>query len=170
MEAEVAEYCRRTGMQLSEGQVAEVNLEAEKFVSRAAALLDRGYLVTVDYGSERDELWGRPDRRLGTLRAFYRHQMVDDVLARPGEQDLTTTIDWTQIQKAGARAGLRTLRFERLDQFIGASVGAIMGRMMREKHDSVEMLRFTTSAREMFLPNGLASYFHVLVQEKLAQP
>jgi SAM-dependent MidA family methyltransferase len=167
-EPEVAEYCRRTAMQLSEGQIAEVNLEAEKFVSRAAALLDRGYVVTVDYGAERAELLHAPDRRLGTLRAFYRHQMVDDVLARPGEQDLTTTIDWTQIQEAGDRAGLRTIRFERLDQFMGASVGAIMETMVREKSDSAEMLRFTTSARELLLPNGLASYFHVLVQEKVA--
>ena len=168
VEPEVAEYCRRTDMQLSEGQIAEVNLEAEKFVSRAAALLDRGYLVTVDYGADRNELLGAPERRWGTLRAFYRHQIVDDVLARPGEQDLTTTIDWTQIQEAGARAGLRTIRFERLDQFIGASVGPIMGRMVSEKHDAVEMLRFTTSARELLLPDGMASYFWVLVQEKVA--
>jgi SAM-dependent MidA family methyltransferase len=170
LQPEVAEYCRRTAMHLSEGQIAEVNLEAEKFVSRASALLDRGYLVTVDYGAERDELWRSPDRRSGTLRAFYRHQMVADVLARPGEQDLTTTIDWTQIKEAGERAGLRTIRFERLDQFIGPSLGAIMGRMLQEKHDNVEMLRFTTSARELFLPNGLASYFHVLVQEKVGRP
>ena len=168
VQPEVAEYCRRTAMQLSEGQIVEVNLDAEKFVSRAAALLDRGYLMTVDYGAERRELLGAPDRRSGTLRAFYRHQIVDDALARPGEQDLTSTIDWTQIQEAGERAGLRTIRFERLDQFIGASVGEIMGRMVSEKCDSVEMLRFTTGARELLLPNGLASYFHVLVQEKVA--
>jgi hypothetical protein len=31
VEPEVAEYCRRTEMQLSEGQIAEVNLEAERF-------------------------------------------------------------------------------------------------------------------------------------------
>lgn len=164
---EVAEYCQRAGMQLAEGQIAETNLKAEEFVSRAAALLDRGYLITVDYGAERDELWGAPDRRLGTLRAFHRHQLSDDVLARPGEQDLTTTIDWTQIREAGQRVGLRTIRQERLDQFLlSEGILEIMQTMLREKPDSAEALRLSTSARELVLPTGLAASFQILVQEK----
>ena len=100
----VAEYCRRIELHLLEGQIAEINLEAERFISRAAGLFDRGYLVTVDYGAERSELLNSPDRFSGTLRAFHRHQLIANVLTRPGEQDLTTTIDWTQIKEAGERA------------------------------------------------------------------
>jgi SAM-dependent MidA family methyltransferase len=164
---QVAEYCQRAGKQLAEGQVVEINLNAEEFVSRAAALLDRGYLITVDYGAERDELWGAPDRRLGTLRAFYRHQLSDDVLARPGEQDLTTTIDWTQIKEAGERVGLRTIRQERLDQFLlNEGILEIMQTMLRDKPDSAEALRLSTSARELVLPTGLAASFQIVVQQK----
>ncbi|HEY6047402.1 MAG TPA: SAM-dependent methyltransferase [Pyrinomonadaceae bacterium] len=163
----VAEHCLRIEMQPDEGQIIEVNLDAERFITSAAALLKRGYVVTVDYGAEREDLWGAPDRRSGTLRGYYRHQFVDDVLARPGEHDLTTTIDWTQLQQAGRGAGLYTIRFDRLDQFVGPSVGDFMAQMIREKRDAVEVVRFTTSARELLLPTGLASYFQVLVQEKV---
>lgn len=163
----VAEYCRRVELRLSEGQIAEINLEAEEFISRAAELFDRGYLITVDYGAERNELLDSPDRFAGTLRAFHRHQLITNVLARPGEQDLTTTVDWTQIKEVGRRAGLRAVRLERLDQFL-LSEGLLqrLSEMLAQTQDQVEALRLSTGAREMIMPHGLAASFQVLVQEK----
>ena len=167
LEKSVAEYCERAEIKLSEGQVAEINLDAEDFLSRAASLLKRGFVVTVDYGAERDDLLHSPDRHEGTLRAFRRHQLIDDVLARPGELDLTTTVDWTQIKEAGDRAGLRTIRLERLDQFLlGEGLLEELVKEMRSTGDAAEAVRLSTSSRELILPNGLAASFQVLVQEK----
>lgn len=169
LEKSVAEYCERAGINLSEGQIAEINLDAEQFVARAAGLLDRGYVVTVDYGAERNDLLGDPNRHQGTLRSFRRHQLIDDVLARPGEQDLTTTIDWTQIKETGDRFGLRTLRLERLDQFLlGQGLISLLMEMTTSTHDSAEALQLTTSSRELILPTGLAASFQVCVQERVA--
>jgi SAM-dependent MidA family methyltransferase len=166
-EQSVAEYCRRVDLRLSEGQVAEINLEVEEFISRAARLFERGFLITVDYGAERNELLDSPDRFAGTLRAFHRHHLIDNVLARPGEQDLTTTVDWTQIKEAGARDGLRTIRLERLDHFLlSEGLAGLLGEMLTQTQDQVEALRLSTSAREMIMPHGLAASFQVLVQEK----
>jgi SAM-dependent MidA family methyltransferase len=164
---QVAEYCQRVGPRLSDGQIAEINLEAESFISQAAGLFDRGFAITVDYGAERNELRESPDRFAGTLRAFHRHRLIDNVLARPGDQDLTTTVDWTQLKEAGRRAGLRPIRFERLDQFLLSE--GLLGRlseMIAHTQDQVEALRLSTSAREMIMPNGLAASFQVLVQQK----
>ena len=138
----VAEYYRRAELRLSEGQIAEINLEAEEFISRAAGLFDRGLLITVDYGAERNELLDSPDRFAGTLRAFHRHHLVDNVLARPGEQDLTTTVDWTQIREAGDGAGLKAWRFERLDRFLLAA-GLLDELEMRARQLSGPGRRFT---------------------------
>jgi len=167
-EPAVVEYCQRAEMHLAEDQIAEVNLKAEEFVTRAAALLNRGYLITVDYGAEREELWRSPNRRLGTLRGFYRHQLADDVLARPGEQDLTTTIDWTQMKEAGQGAGLRAIRFDRLDKFLmNNGLLSIIQEAANNELDSSEITRLSTSARELILPTGLAASFQVLVQERV---
>lgn len=169
-EPDVADYCERAEMNLAEGQVAEVNLKAGEVISRAAALLDRGYVITVDYGAEREGLWGAPHRRLGTLRAFHRHQFVDDPLAMPGQQDLTSTIDWTQLREAGDRSGLQTIRFQRLDEFLGSEgIFDVIAALTNETKDAVEILRLTTSARELILPTGLAASFQVLVQEKISK-
>ena len=113
------------------------------------------------------ELLDSPVRFAGTLRAFHRHQLIDDVFARPGEQDLTTTVDWTQIKEAGRRAGLRAIRLERLDEFL-LSEGLLerLAEMFTQTGDQVEALRLSTGAREMIMPHGLAASFQVLVQEK----
>jgi SAM-dependent MidA family methyltransferase len=163
----VAEYCQRIELRLAEGQIAEINLEAEEFISRAAGLFGRGILVTVDYGAERSELLDSPDRFAGTLRAFHRHQLITNVLAKPGEHDLTTTVDWTQIKEAGRRAGLRAVRLERLDKFLlSEGLPGLLAEMLRQAPDQVEALRLSTGAREMIMPHGLAASFQVLVQEK----
>ena len=164
--ARVAEYCRRADLLLAEGQIAEINLGAEEYISRAAGLFDRGFLITVDYGAERNELLNSPDRFAGTLRAFRRHQLIDNVLARPGEQDLTTTIDWTQIKEVGRRARLRAVRFERLDQFLLGEGCGLLSEMMANAQDPVAAARLSTGAREMIMPNGMTAAFQVLVQQK----
>ena len=52
-----------------------------------------------------------PARTSGTLRAYFRHHASDDVLANPGEQDLTAHVNFSAIQKAGEDAGLKTESF-----------------------------------------------------------
>ena len=118
LDGPVAEYCDQIKLRLAEGQIYEVNLRAEQFLSLAAKSIHEGLVITVDYGAERHELLSDPNRFSGTLRAFRRHQFVDDILSRPGEYDLTTTVDWTQIIEAGQRHGLETLRFQRLHEFL----------------------------------------------------
>ena len=167
LEEHVAEYCARTQLRLAEGQIAEVNLEAEKFISRAASLFDHGFLITVDYGAERNELLAAPHRFNGTLRSFYKHQAAHNLLARPGDQDLTTTVDWTQVREAGERNGLETLRLECLDKFL-LNEGLLDELAAATSHarDSVEALRLQTGARELIIADGMAASFQVLVQKK----
>src|SRR5207245_5146806 len=105
-------------IQLKEGQVAEVNLATEKWLSLAAKKLFRGYLITVDYGAEAANFYWSPERFEGTLRAFHRHQLVEDVLSRAGEQDITTSVDWTYVKRVGDQLGLDTIDFDRQDRFM----------------------------------------------------
>ena len=167
LDNELSEYCARVELSLAPGQVHEINLAAEGFVSQAAALLEDGLLITVDYGALRDELLTEPNRFAGTLRAFRRHQFIDDPLANPGQQDLTTTVDWTQMQEAGARSGLEVLRFERLDQFLlKEGLLDVLVTLNSENRDAGEIVKLSAGAREMISPEGLAASFQILVQQK----
>ncbi len=163
----LVEHLAQLDGRLAEGQVVEVNLGIEDWFRVATAKLTSGYIVTVDYGAEASELYDPSSRREGTLRAFHRHSIDVDVLARPGEQDITSSIDWTFVKRNGARLGLDSIVFERQDRFL-LSAGLLEELEMRvhDTADESERLRLRTSAREMVLPGGMATSFQVLVQKR----
>ncbi len=163
----LAEQLARSGVTLSEGHVAEVNLDAEEWLRSAAVVFESGRLVLVDYGAEAEDLYASHHRREGTLRAFHRHRFADDVLARPGEQDLTTTVDWTQARRVCEALGLSTVSFERQDEFLlRAGLLDRLERMAAEAHSVADTIVLRTGARELILPGGMSESFQVLVMKK----
>ena len=158
-------FCESEIPPLEEGQVVELNLAIDDLFKDLSTKILNGYLVTVDYGAESTELYSSPLRDKGTLRAFQRHGFVDDVLAVPGEYDITTTVDWTMVKNLGRRHGFESELFESLDTFL-VETGALEeleSRLISEKSES-EKSRLTTAAREMILPTGMAAHFQVLIQ------
>ena len=164
--AELAEYLNQNDIRLHEGQVVEVNLEMEAWFAKAAAKLKQGYLITVDYGAEAADLYGSDERKQGTLRSFRKHAFVDDLLASPGESDLTSTINWTAIRAAGEKLGLKAVTFARQDKFLLEAGLLDQLAVQSENAGEGERMRLSTAAREMILPNGMAASFQVLVQKK----
>ncbi len=153
-------------IKLKEGQQAEVNLEAEAWMTQAArAFTEHGYVITIDYGDEARALYDAALRPHGTLRAFRRHRHIDDPLADPGAQDLTATVNWTQLQHAGAAACLRTISLERQDEFL-LRAGLLDELELRSSlaTDEAVRARLRLDAREMILPSGMSDNFQVLVQ------
>jgi len=165
--ARLLEYFKGCGIEPGEGQVAEVNLEIEEWLHRVAAKMRKGYVVTVDYGLAAEDLYSSPANQNGTLRGFHQHEFVADLLARPGEQDLTATVNWSFVKSVGARLGLEVVEFERQDRFLlAAGLLEQLDAESRQCKDDTERLRISTAAREMILPDGMASHFQVLVQKK----
>jgi SAM-dependent MidA family methyltransferase len=163
----LADYFVQESIQLTEGQVAEVNLEIEAWLTKVASVIQAGCLITVDYGADSEELYSSAVRHQGTLRSFYNHRIAENILARPGEQDLTTTIDWTFVKRTGEALGFETMEFDRQDKFLLAA--GLLNQLEVEAQASkseADNLRLSTAAREMILPDGMAAHFQVLVQKK----
>jgi SAM-dependent MidA family methyltransferase len=159
-------YFDDCGIQLGEGQVAEINLEIEDWLCSVAERMRKGYVVTVDYGLAAEDLYSPLANQRGTLRGFHRHEFVDDLLAQPGGQDLTTTVNWSFVKSTGARLGLEVVEFERQDRFLlAAGLLEQLEVESRQCESESERLRLSTAAREMILPGGMASHFQVLVQK-----
>src|SRR5581483_2400193 len=92
---------------LPDAYTIEISPAAEEWWRTATGVLTRGKLLTFDYGFTTEEQFS-PSRLNGTLRAYHRHQVTDDVLANPGEQDLTAHVNFSTIQAVGEETGLRT--------------------------------------------------------------
>lgn len=83
----------------------EFSPAAEAWWETAAGKLREGLMLAIDYGDESEGLW-TPARAQGTLRAFRNHKLAADVLANPGDQDITASVNFSRIRAAGERAGL----------------------------------------------------------------
>lgn len=162
----LAEYFDNLQTELAEGQIAEVNLAAVDWIARAASAFRRGFLITVDYGAEAGELFAPSVRPSGSLRAFQQHQFAGDVLAQPGAQDLTTTVDWTSIKNAGATAGLQTVLYQRQDKFLlQAGLLEQLEQMLANARSEADAVSLRASARHLILPDSMSASFQVLVQK-----
>ena len=154
-------------IKLAPGQIIEVNLAIDDWLTSVSSDLNHGFVITVDYGAEASELYDPVLRPNGTLRAFSKHGFVDDVLSAPGEYDITSSVNWTQVKATGERLGLRVVEFDSQDRFLlrAGLLDELERRLKRTDKDS-DQLRLTTDAREMILPGGMASSFQVLVLER----
>jgi len=101
----IAEYFTEQGIALHEDQQAEVNLKACDWIEEAGKRLERGFVLTIDYGHPAVELYDERHMR-GTLLAYQRHRANEDYFHAPGEQDLTTLVNFTALDLWGRRSGL----------------------------------------------------------------
>lgn len=163
----LAEFINEYSIELTPGQVIEINFGIDSWLNAVSDKLETGFLITVDYGAEATELYDPMLRPDGTLRGFSGHAFVDNLLAGPGEYDLTTTVNWTQVRSVGEKLGWKVIEFATQDKFL-LNVGLpeqLQYRLSRSE-TGAERMALTTGARDMILPGGMASSFQVLVQKR----
>ncbi len=98
-----------------EGFMTEVNLAAADWIETLATKIKRGYVLVIDYGYIREQFL---ERSSGTLSAYSGHQRESDPLARPGEIDLTTHVDFTSLIEHAERVGFTLRSFSDQHRFI----------------------------------------------------
>ncbi len=172
-EARYEDYFHERGIELQEGQFADVSLEWEHLYEDLCGFVTRGLIVTFDYGYPGDQLFSGRVRRFGTAAAYRGHRVSRDLLANPGEQDLTAHINFTDLQRAGERNGFSTLFFDRQAKFLlalGATEHELLAPLDELGTDSMEeALRLRErreEARRLVLPDGMGEEIRVLVQGK----
>ena len=152
------------GVGLSEGQTAEINLALEVWMEGAAASMERGFVLTIDYGHPAEELYSPEIRLRGTLTTFHRHLQTDRPLERIGQQDISAQVDFTTLARAGAQAGLDSLGYASQSAFLHN-----LGLGQLERHPPTGPPRRAQASRvgmrELAKPGGLGE-FKVMAQGK----
>ncbi len=146
---------------LPEGYLLEASPAAEDWWRKAARSLKRGKLLAIDYGFTTEEMIS-PARTRGTLRAYFRHRVTDDVLANAGEQDLTAHVNFSAIQKSGEDTGLQTELFCPQPRFLTR----ILEQAIREKSFAHMDSRRIRQLQTLTHPEHLGRAFRVLVQTR----
>lgn len=149
------------------GYRTEVNLAALEWLSAIALRLERGYLLTIDYGYS-SERYYNPVRH-GTLQCYYRHQHHNNPYIHIGRQDITAHVDFTALELWGEKCGLNRVGLTQQGLFLmalglGERIAAIsdshqVGRNIQP------VLQRREALHQLIDPLGLGG-FGVLVQSK----
>ena len=110
-------YLKELQIDLPEGYRAEINLQATDWIKEAATVLQRGYVMTIDYGYLSAELY-KPCKSCGTLVSYTRHTVNDGFYEHIGGQDITAHVNFSALIHWGAKSGLRELGFTAQGPFL----------------------------------------------------
>lgn len=163
---EVEEYFRQQGITLQETQQAEAGLDACRWMLDAGRRLERGFVLTVDYGHEAAELYNERHMR-GTLLAYSQHRVKEGYLHAPGEQDLTAHVNFTALDVWGRRAGLERSGCVSQMAFLMA-----LGRtnefadLYPPDASEVERVRARLLLKTLIHPEGMGETFQVCIHHK----
>lgn len=142
----------------AEGYCLDLPLAARSLANQIAREPWTGLFVAFDYGKSWAQLTG--DSPQGTARAYRQHQQSNDLLAHPGEQDLTCHVCWDWIAAALQAEGLTTPKLESQEAFFVHHAGAWLAR-----ETAAEAGHFSARKQailQLLHPAHLGSKFQVL--------
>jgi SAM-dependent MidA family methyltransferase len=146
------------------GYRTEINLRASDWMKQVAQHLDRGFVLTIDYGHTAQDLY-RSDRKQGTFLCYFRQSINEDPFLRVGEQDMTAHVNFSRLAAIGEKQNLRTTGFTNQMSFL---MGLGVEQMIAELEQDSPQFK---AAIHLLRPNGMGTTFKVLVQHKgIRQP
>ncbi|MGF1672248.1 MAG: class I SAM-dependent methyltransferase [Rivularia sp. (in: cyanobacteria)] len=147
------------------GYRSEINLAALEWLGVVANRLQRGYVLTIDYGYTQNRYYN-PRRDKGTLQCYTRHHRHNDPYINIGQQDITAHVDFTALEKNGDRTNLQKIGLTKQGLFLMAlGLGERVARLSESKQPLSTLLQRRDSLHQLLDPLGLGG-FHVLVQAK----
>lgn len=162
---ELERYFHRIGIELEEGQRAEVNLKAVEWMRWVGTSLKKGFVITIDYGYPAKELYS-PHRRDGTLLCYYKHRISTDPYENVGRQDMTTHVDFTTLMLIGEEVGLKVMGFtDQMHFLFGLDILNDVKSTGRGKTPE-DGLRERLLIKNLIMPGGMGEVFKVLIQSK----
>jgi SAM-dependent MidA family methyltransferase len=141
-----------------EGYCAEIPPLLVKWVGEACSRLAAGIFLVIDYGGTSSELYSA-ERCAGTLRAYRQHRQMANVLASPGEQDLTAHVNFSPIIATGERCGLRLREYTDQHHYM-VKLGQRRFFQEMEQTPSAKLLR---EYKTLMHPVTMGSVFKVLL-------
>lgn len=164
----LAAYIQHERIPALDGYRTEINLGALVWMKEVAEWLTLGYVLTVDYGYRREQLY-TPSRRTGTLLCYREHMVGENPYAHPGEADMTSHVNFSALLDAGEAAGLDSLGFLSQRDFLMAA--GILTRL--QAHSGGDPFRNPTAKRnraimQLIAENGMGRAFWVLIQGRAA--
>ena len=155
---DLADLLGDAGESLETGQIADLSPLWRPLYAQMAQRLERGLLVTCDYGFPRRQLLDQRVRSHGTLACYRKQQVHRNPLVDVGEQDLTAHVDFTALMEEGEKQGLETVVLTRQAAWL-TSCGIFEDLAEADQTERLE-------AMTLLDPEGMGEEIRVLVQAR----
>ena len=155
----------KLGVELPEGTRGEIGLRIGPWARQVAEIIERGFVLTIDYGYEMKELYS-PKRSQGTLQTYYKHTSGSSPYQWIGRQDITAHVDFTTVIEEGRAVGLRPLCLMTQAEYLDRLGLKKWAAKLRNRDMSARDVRANAMGmRDLADPEGLGG-FKVLIQER----
>jgi len=161
------EYLAGLPLGLPNGYRTEINLLSRAWMAEVAQKIERGYVLTIDYGYPATERYA-PWRNTGTLMCYWQHTTEENPLLRPGCQDITAHIDFSELENVGRQHELASLYFGEQYRFLmGLGFLEELIELQSREPDAQRAQELRLTLKRLIMPeSGMGDTFKVLVQGK----
>ncbi len=161
---EELEFLDRYSIHPEAEERVEVPLDAQRRMS-AAACMQCGFLVAIDYGYTREEQLA--GRHRGTLKAIRQHSVSGNPYEAPGEQDITADVNFTALAAAAEKQGMLAQKLVTQSQFLlGIGEANQFADAFEECRLPQERAKVALQLKHLVTPAGMGESFQVLVASK----
>jgi SAM-dependent MidA family methyltransferase len=134
-------------------------------MANLAASMRQGMIIAIDYGYTRQEQLA--GRHRGTLMAYRQHSAVPNPYQAPGEQDLTSHVNFTALSAAGEENGMQAQPLLTQSQFL---MGIGENNQFADAFEGCrlpqERAKAALQLKHLITPAGMGESFHVLAAAK----
>lgn len=145
-----------------DGWAAEIRPQQAGWMKRIAASVTPGEVLILDYGYTLEE-WRSGRFPEGSALGYRDHQVVEDLLGHPGDQDLTAHVNFTELVEAGKASGLSFVSLESQAKFL-LTVGEPdeFADVFADCASEAERQRRAQLLKTLIVPQGMGEAFRVL--------
>jgi SAM-dependent MidA family methyltransferase len=145
-----------------EGYRLDLPLESVSLLRDIGKRKWEGLFIAFDYGKCWEELISATPQ--GTARAYYRHRQSNDLLARPGEQDLTCHVCWDWLESGLREAGFREIQLFSQEAFFVTHATAAIERIVTVRPGQMDPRR--QRLHQLIFPGHMGQKFQVLMARR----
>jgi len=158
LSAELRGVAPRLPVSAEDGYTLDVPWRAVRLLEEIAAPGWNGLFLAFDYG----RTWGQITTEFpqGTGRAYAGHRQSGDLLATPGEQDLTCHVCWDWLEEALRAAGFQTVCRESQEAFFVRHAAPAIEAIMRREASPLAPAR--SQLKQLLHPGLMGHRFEAL--------
>jgi len=157
-------YLEEEHVKLPANYRTEINLQAKEWITDVAGVLDRGFVLTIDYGYPSWEYY-HPRRSAGTLMCYHQQKVSENPYEHVGHKDITAHVNFSALNRGGMRYGLVPGGFTNQNNFLH-SLGLVNCIRTLEHQKKSGKLNEKDFRQVITLLYGMGNKFKVLMQHK----